>query len=356
MLEDIKTFPLEDNNLKFSVLSGPCSAESKEQVLKTAEGLSKLGIKLFRAGIFKPRTQPGGFCGKGIEALPWLQEVKEKYGMQIATEVGTPDHCEQVKETIDIFWIGARTVADPFAVQSIADWFSYQSEEFKETKWIFIKNPISPDLNLWIGAIQRFYNAGYKNIAVIHRGFSVLEKTIYRNEPEWEVPISLRERFPNISIFCDPSHISGNSELIMSISQQALDLGFNGLMIESHYNPEIAMTDAKQQVTPEALEFILDKLKVRDNFDSTENMKVLRNQIDVIDHDLMRLLSKRFSICREIGKYKKENNMPIVQSKRYEEINQKKAEEAHKIGIDPAFVRKLFAGLQHEAIRQQLAL
>lgn len=355
-MKDINKFPKDDLINKINIISGPCSLESEEQGMDTAKRLSKIGIKLFRAGVWKPRTYPGGFEGIGPEGLPWLLKIKEKYGMKIAIEVATPAQCAEAKYIVDIFWIGARTTGDVFAVQSLADWFAKQSEEFKKTHWIFIKNPLSPDLQLWLGAVQRFYNAGYRNIAVIHRGFTVLEKTIYRNDPQWEVPISLREQYPNISIFCDPSHITGDSSLISSVSQQALDLGFDGLMIESHCCPEHAMTDAKQQITPETLEYILDHLIVRDNHDSLENIKVLRNQIDVLDDDLMKLLSKRFKIVREIGKYKKENNIPIVQSSRFDEINQIRAEQAHKIDVDPAFVRKLFATLQHEAIKQQLMM
>lgn len=354
MLENINPFlisELEKSPLK--IIAGPCSAETKEQVLETAAQLSKIGIKIFRAGVWKPRTKPGGFCGVGLDAIPWLHQVKQDYGMKIAIEVAKPEHVKATKE-FDIFWIGARTVADPFAVQSLADEFDKFTEEEKNSKWIFVKNPVSPDLALWIGAIERFYNAGFRNIAVIHRGFTSIDNGIYRNNPEWSLPISLKSSYPNISMFCDPSHISGKRELIPSLCQQALDLGFDGLMIESHYSPEHAWTDAAQQIEPASLNFIIDQLVIRDNFDSTENMKVLRTEIDVIDDTMMTLLMRRFRVCREIGKAKKEHNMPIIQSKRFNEISQKRAEQAHRMDIDPDFVRRLFNELQNEAIRQQL--
>lgn len=354
-MNDINPFSypsLEDKKIK--IIAGPCSAESEEVVLETAKELSKIGIKIFRAGVWKPRTKPGGFCGVGPKAFNWLKKVKEVYDMTIAVEVATPQHCQDAKSTCDIFWIGARTVADPFAVQSIADWLSAQSQEFKDKQWILVKNPVSPDLDLWIGAIQRIYNAGYKNIVAIHRGFSTIGKSLYRNTPEWSVPIALKESIPSISIICDPSHISGKREIVASVSQQALDLGFDGLMIESHINPDNALTDAAQQLSPQALGFIIDQLVVRDNHDSTENMKVLRNQIDMVDDELLVLLMKRFRICRDIGKYKKEKNIPILQSKRFAKISQKRAEQAYNLEIDPSFIRRLWNELQNEAIRQQL--
>lgn len=346
------------NDKKISIIAGPCSAESEEQVLETAERLFNQGIRIFRAGVWKPRTKPGGFEGHGTTALSWLDKVGSKFKreMQIAVEVATKEQASQAIQFADILWVGARTTGNPFAVQELADYFASMPQYFKDNLWVFVKNPMAPDLELWIGAIERIYNAGIKNIAAIHRGFTVAEKSIYRNEPMWNIPIELKNQIPSISMFCDPSHISGKRELISSISQQALNLGFDGLMIESHCNPDEAITDKAQQLAPEDMCCILDKLVVRDNLDSTENMRVLRGQIDILDDELINLLSKRFEVCKAIGKAKKEHNMPILQSSRFKEISEKRAKQAELIGIDPKFIHDLFVSLQNEAIRIQLSI
>ena len=283
------------------IIAGPCSAESREQVLCTAKELAKNGVKIFRAGIWKPRTKPGGFEGVGTVGLPWLKEVKQETGMLVATEVATAAHVfEAIKAGIDILWIGARTAANPFAMQELAD--SLKGTDIP----VLVKNPVNPDLELWIGALERLVNAGIKNVGVILRGFSTYDQKLYRNLPLWHIPIELRRRYPNITMFCDPSHIGGKRELIAPISQQAMDLKFDGLMVESHCNPDEALSDAKQQITPQILDFTLKMLVLRENVQTTENISVLRKQIDEIDEQLLTILAKRSRISREIGMYKKE--------------------------------------------------
>ena len=260
---DMQIQPIKINgidNKRPIIIAGPCSAESREQVLATASALAAKGVKIFRAGIWKPRTKPGGFEGVGAVGLPWLKEVKQTTGMLIATEVATPYHVfEAIKAGIDLLWVGARTVANPFAMQELAD-------ALKGTDMpVLIKNPVNPDLELWIGAIERLYRAGITNIGVIHRGFSSYEKKLYRNLPLWHIPIELKRRFPEITVFCDPSHIGGKRELVAPIAQQALDLKFEGLIIESHCNPDCALSDASQQITPEILDYTLSMLVIREN-------------------------------------------------------------------------------------------
>lgn len=316
------TFPGVDPKRPM-IIAGPCSAESREQVLKTASELAARGVKIFRAGIWKPRTKPGGFEGIGVEGLPWMKQVKQETGMLVATEVATPAHVfEALKAGIDILWVGARTVTNPFAMQELAD--ALKGVDIP----ILVKNPVNPDLELWVGAIERLYNAGLRRLGVIHRGFSSYEKKIYRNAPLWHIPIELRRRYPNLTIFCDPSHIGGKRELVAPISQQALDLNFDGLIIESHCDPDSALSDAAQQVTPEVLDYTLQLLVVRDNAQTTENISILRRQIDEVDEQLLSLLAKRMHISQEIGTYKKEHNMPILQNKRYDEILDKRGNGA----------------------------
>ena len=286
------------------VISGPCSAETEEQVMSTARNLAAEGIKIFRAGIWKPRTKPGGFEGIGEKGLAWMQEVKQETGMLTTTEVATAKHVElALKAGIDILWIGARTTANPFAVQEVAD--SLRGVDIP----VFVKNPVNPDLELWIGAMERLNAAGIKRIAAIHRGFTAYEKVIYRNLPMWHIPIELMRRIPDLPIFCDPSHMGGRRELVAPLSQQAMDLGFYGLMIESHCEPDKAWSDAKQQITPDVLSFILDKLIIRNTSEATESLRALRKQIDALDDKIIEVLSKRMRISREIAEYKKEHNM-----------------------------------------------
>ncbi len=270
------------------VIAGPCSAETEEQVLETARQLSNNGIKILRAGVWKPRTKPGGFEGNGQKALPWLKRVKEETGMLIATEVATPTHVEQALEAgIDIFWIGARTTANPFAVQDIAD--ALKGVDIP----VLVKNPVNPDLELWIGALERINGCGVKRLGAIHRGFSSYDKKIYRNLPMWQIPIELNRRIPQLPLFCDPSHIGGRRDLIAPLCQQAMDLGMEGLIVESHIDPDNAWSDAKQQVTPDILSYILNLLVIRDETVTTENILELRKQIDSIDNEFIDLLAKR---------------------------------------------------------------
>ena len=333
------------------IIAGPCSAESREQVLSTAQELAKNGVKIFRAGIWKPRTKPGGFEGVGTVGLPWLKEVKQKTGMLVSTEVATAAHVfEAIKAGIDILWIGARTAANPFAMQELAD--SLKGTDIP----VLVKNPVNPDLELWIGALERLVNAGVKNVGVILRGFSTYDQKMYRNLPLWHIPIELRRRYPNITMFCDPSHIGGKRELIAPISQQAMDLKFDGLMVESHCNPDEALSDAKQQITPQVLDFTLKMLVLRENVQTTENISVLRKQIDEIDEQLLTILAKRNRISMEIGTYKKENNMPVLQTGRYNEILEKRAHMGEAMNLDKEFVFAIMKAIHEESVRIQLSL
>ena len=339
-----------DNERPF-VIAGPCSAESEEQVLTTARQLASKGCHMFRAGVWKPRTKPGGFEGKGEEALPWLKKVKEETGMLVATEVAKPEHVELcLKYGIDLLWIGARTSANPFAMQDLAD--ALKGVDIP----VFVKNPVNPDLELWIGAMERINQAGIKKMAAIHRGFSRYDKKIYRNLPMWQIPIELHRRIPELPIICDPSHIGGRRDLIAPLCQQAMDLGFDGLIVESHCNPDEAWSDAKQQVTPDVLDYILSLLVVRDETVTTEGIRQLRHQIDDLDNNLMDLLSKRMRICREIGQYKKEHNMTVLQPARYNEILEKRGAQGALCGMSSEFVAHVFELIHEESVRQQIEI
>ncbi len=333
------------------VIAGPCSAETEEQVMSTARMLADKGCHIFRAGVWKPRTKPGGFEGNGEKALPWLKEVKEETGMMISTEVATPDHVElAMRYDMDVLWVGARTSANPFAMQALAD--SMQGLQIP----VLVKNPVNPDLELWIGGLQRLNQAGIKRLGVIHRGFSSYDKKIYRNLPMWQIPIELRRRIPGLPIICDPSHIGGRRDLIAPLCQQAMDLGFDGLIVESHCNPKEAWSDAKQQVTPDILDYILSLLVIRDDTFTTEDIRSLRVQIDELDNSLMELLAKRFRLCREIGTFKKEHNMTILQTRRYNEILEKRGTQAGLCGMNPKFAAHIFELIHEESVRQQLAI
>ena len=335
------------------IIAGPCSAETREQVLETARTLSSKGIKIFRAGIWNPRTKPGGFEGVGSEGLEWLCEVKKELGMLISTEVANRSHTEEaIAAGIDIIWIGARTSANPFAMQEIADTIAQSGKA--ESMTVLVKNPVNPDLELWIGALQRIYNSGVKRLGAIHRGFSTYGKHIYRNVPQWHIPIELRLRYPNLPIICDPSHIGGKRELIAPLSQQAFDMGFNGLIIESHCNPDCAWSDAAQQVTPEILNLILNTLVTRDIKQTTENLTLLRQQIDRIDNELLEILSKRMGISREIGQYKKEHRMPVVQAGRYNDIIRSRVKSGEEMGMSTGFMKTILLAIHDESVRQQI--
>ena len=348
---DLLPLNLPSDNEKLTVIAGPCSAETEEQVIETARQLAYKGCHIFRAGVWKPRTKPGGFEGNGEAALPWLKRVKEETGMLTSTEVATPEHVElALKYDIDILWVGARTSANPFAMQAIAD--SLQGVDIP----VLVENPVNPDLELWIGAMERINQAGVKRIAAIHRGFSSYDKKIYRNLPMWQIPIELRRRIPELPIFCDPSHIGGRRELIAPLCQQAMDLGFDGLIIECHCDPDKAWSDAKQQITPDILDYILGLLVIRDQSVTTEGISALRKQIDDLDNQLMELLSKRMRVCREIGHYKKEHNMTVLQTSRYNEILNKRGAQGSLCGMDPNFIKTIFEAVHEESVRQQIEI
>lgn len=331
------------------VIAGPCSAESEEQIMTTARALAEYGIKIFRAGIWKPRTKPGGFEGIGEPGLEWLKRVKEETGMLVSTEVANKAHVEAALNAgIDMLWIGARTSANPFAVQEIAN--SLNGCDIP----VMVKNPVNPDLELWIGAIERIYNAGIRRIAAIHRGFTVYGKHLYRNMPQWHIPIELHRRLPGLQIICDPSHMGGKRELIAPLSQQALDMGFDGLIIESHSDPDCALSDKSQQITPEVLNFILNTLVIRDNAQSTESLTLLRQQIDQIDNDLIEILAKRMRVSREIGQYKKDHSMQIVHTNRYDDILKSRVKLAEEMGMSGNFMKTVIEAIHEESVRQQI--
>ncbi len=331
------------------IISGPCSAETEGQVLSTAKELAAQGVKIFRAGIWKPRTKPGGFEGIGKEGLQWLRRVKMETGMFTATEVATAEHVYQaLKAGVDLLWVGARTTANPFAVQEVAD--ALRGVDVP----VLVKNPVSPDLELWIGGMERIYNAGIRRLGAIHRGFSIYDKTIYRNVPQWAIPIEFRRRLPDVPLICDPSHIGGKRELIQPISQQAMDLGFNGLIIESHCNPTEAWSDASQQVTPSSLKEILENLIIRESTVATEDLTDLRAQIDELDNAVLEQLAKRMRIAKEIGQYKKDHNMPVLQANRYEKLIKNRVNNAALMSMSEEFVRNILRAIHEESVQQQI--
>ena len=336
------------------IISGPCSAETEDQVLETARGLADAGVKLFRAGIWKPRTKPGCFEGVGVPGLEWLRKVQKETGMKVATEVATRAHVESALEYgINVLWIGARTTANPFAVQEIADTLSALNPDIP----VLVKNPVNPDLELWIGALERLYNAGIRRLVAVHRGFSTYNPGIYRNAPLWRIPLELRNRLPALPLICDPSHIGGRHDLISPLSQRAVDMGFDGLIIESHCNPDKAWSDKSQQITPAELKRMLDNLKFRDSSDlSEEGLTQMRLSIDDIDNKLIELLAKRMEISRKIGAYKLEHRMPVVQPSRYGNMVRERVTVADSLGIDENFIRRLLSEIHEESVRQQVNL
>ena len=332
-----------------TLIAGPCSAETREQVLKTAEGLSALPLDYYRAGIWKPRTRPGEFEGVGNEAIPWLQEVKSQFGLKISTEVAKAEHVEAVlKAGFDMIWIGARSTANPFTVQEIADALKGVNIP------VMVKNPTNPDLKLWIGAIERVEKAGIKEISAIHRGFSVYEKTLYRNNPNWQIPIDLKQELPTIPLICDPSHIGGRDYLLLEIAQRAFDLRYDGLMIETHCSPKDAWTDAKQQITPAELSTLLNSLKVRGRQEIEEAEIIeLRSQLTSKDEEIIRILRERMDVSSFIGSYKKQHNIAILQNSQWEESLRKNLERAKIADLSPQFSNDLFRLIHQESIRIQ---
>jgi chorismate mutase len=334
------------------VLSGPCSAETEEQVMQTARQLKETGIGIFRAGIWKPRTRPNTFEGVGKEGLPWLKRVKEELNMYTATEVANASHVfEALKHGVDILWIGARTTANPFAVQEIAD--AVNGVEIP----VMIKNPVNPDVELWIGALERINQAGIKKLAAIHRGFSTYGKSLYRNDPHWQIPIELKRRIPELPLITDPSHICGDRDLLFEVSQKAMDLNFEGLIIETHCNPDKALSDAAQQITPQLLKQMLSDLVLRkanvDNAVIMHTLDDLRNQIDKFDDRLMEILGQRMKVADKIGKYKKKNNITILQSTRWDELLNQRIINGEKKGLSEDFIIKVFRAIHQESINHQ---
>ncbi len=351
--------PIQEWGLKSTerplVIAGPCSAESEKQVLDTAKQLGENGIQIFRAGIWKPRTRPGNFEGIGSKGLPWLKRVKKETGMLTCTEVATEKHVyEALKFGVDILWIGARSSANPFVMQEIAD--ALEGADVP----IMIKNPVNPDMDLWIGAIERIHKAGIKKIAAIHRGFSTYDKTLYRNNPQWQIAIDLKLNLSNIPLINDPSHIGGKKDLLIDISQKAMDLHFDGLMIESHINPDEAWSDAKQQITPAVLVDLLDNLVLRDkkSHSSEEKMQLekYRAQIDSYDNIIMGVLGDRMDVVKNIGKFKKENNITILQPNRWDEIMRKNYKHGGQKGFSKKFIDRLFKAIHQESINFQTAV
>ena len=336
-----------------SVIAGPCSAETVEQIMETAKGLKELGINVFRAGIWKPRTHPGSFEGIGTEGLGWLQQIKKEYGLKVSTEVASEKHVyECIKFGVDLVWLGARTTANPFLVQEIAD--ALKGTDIP----VLVKNPVNPDLDLWIGALERLNRAGVKQLGVIHRGFSTFEKIKYRNDPQWQVAIELRSRYPELPFFVDPSHLGGSKDYIREISQRSLDLGFEGLMIESHCNPSCAWSDAKQQLTPPELSDLLyNQITVRDaDSDSPqwkENIDQLRAKIDVIDENLLYTLASRMKVSRQIGQYKKDNNIAILQTSRWDAILAKVVEKGKEYDLPEKFLTAVFNAIHEASVEVQ---
>ena len=334
------------------VVAGPCSAETEDQVLKIAHELKDSDVNYFRAGIWKPRTRPGNFEGVGALGLKWLQKVKAETGMKTATEVANAAHVKLALEhDIDLLWIGARSTVSPFIVQEIADAL------VGTDKIVLVKNPVNPDLALWLGGIERLYSANIKNLGVIHRGFSTYEKTRYRNNPEWQIAIELQNRFPDLPLICDPSHITGKRDMIFEVSQTALDLNFNGLMIETHTNPDKAWSDAAQQVTPDSLIKLMEDLKIRKATDTEADyrnaLNTLRTQIDVIDHQLIDILGKRMKIADAIGELKKDKNVAVLQSKRWNEILGKMILEGEQNKLSEEFILRVFKAIHQESINHQ---
>lgn len=333
------------------LIAGPCSAESRTQLLQTAAALKELNIAYFRAGIWKPRTRPGAFEGVGIIGLEWLQEVKKTYQLPVCTEVANVKHVyEALKAGIDMLWIGARTSTNPFAVQEIAE--ALKGVDIP----VMVKNPINPDLKLWIGAMERLQKCGIQHLAAIHRGFSIYEKINYRNQPKWQIAVDLQREYPDMLMICDPSHIGGQQEYVLPIAQKALDLNFDGLMIETHHNPTEAWTDAQQQISPSQLHWILDQLVVREQTSSRraeEELEELRATIQNLDEELIKLLSTRMSISEKIGAYKKSNNMTILQHAQWEKLLQRNMKHAQQAKIEKEFTTKLFKLIHQESINVQ---
>jgi chorismate mutase len=332
------------------LIAGPCSAESYQQLREIAKGIAEFNINYFRAGVWKPRTRPSEFEGVGVEALNWLQEIRNEFSLKVCTEVANPNHVEQcLSSGIDALWIGARTTTNPFSVQDIAE--ALKGEKIP----IFIKNPLNPDLKLWIGAIERLKKAGIENICAIHRGFSLTDNGEYRQTPLWQIPIELKRIFPDLNIICDPSHMAGKSELVESLSQTAMNLGLDGLMIEVHHNPKEAKTDSKQQLSIEEFKSLLNSLiisKTEENI-LPEKINILRKEIDEIDNKLIELLSERMNVSNKIAQIKKESNISVLQMNRWSKLLFDRMEYAKTAGVSESFIKEIFELIHKESVKLQ---
>ncbi len=333
-------------------IAGPCSAETFQQLRSTALAVQQLGIRLVRAGVWKPRTRPNSFEGVGIEALRWIQEIKQETGLAFAVEVANPQHVEAaLKYDIDVLWIGARSTVNPFTVQEIAD--ALQGT----TKPVLVKNPINPDLSLWLGAFERLEGRGIKKLGAIHRGFSHFGESRYRNLPTWQIPIELKRHMPDLPLLCDPSHIAGDSRMIADLSQMALDLDYDGLMIETHPTPEQAWSDAKQQVTPEQLAHILANLRKRDpasrHPEFSDKLEEIRDQIDQSDRELLEALHRRMELVERIGEYKRDKNIAILDLQRWSEVFESRPLWGKKLGLKKSFVKELYKLIHQASIKKQ---
>jgi len=334
------------------IIAGPCSAESYDQLYKTAKEIKALGITNIRAGVWKPRTRPNSFEGIGKKALQWISDIRDKLDLNFTIEVASAQHVEfALKHDITDLWIGARTSVNPFTVQEIADALKGVSASVR------VKNPVNPDLALWMGSIERISNANVKSVGAIHRGFSSFRKSKYRNEPVWQIPIELKRHMPDIELICDPSHIGGDRSMILDISQKALDMGYDGLMIETHITPDDALSDAKQQITPAQLKEVIDHLQVRkntsDNIQFRSKLEELREKIDSIDHDLIETLSSRMKIIQLIGEYKRDNNVTIFQLERWNEIIKTRPEWAKSLDLTPEYIEEIYKIIHEESLKSQ---
>ena len=350
---DMKTLMQDKWKKRPLIISGPCSAESEEQMLQTATGLANTGmVDVLRAGIWKPRTKPGLFEGNGIVALPWLAKAKKITGIPVTVEVATAKHVEDALQfDVDMLWIGARTTVNPFSVQEVAD--ALRGIDIP----VLIKNPINPDLELWSGGIERLQKAGMNQVGMIHRGFSSYGNTEYRNAPMWHLPIEMKRRFPGMPLICDPSHICGNRTMLQSISQKSIDLDFDGLMLESHIDPDNAWSDAKQQVTPEKLLELLNGLVWRHESTTAQEfitaLTTLREQINQVDDELLTLLGQRMKLSDKIGQYKKDNDITILQTNRWNEILERAFQKGEALGLTKEFIVKYFDAVHIESIHHQ---
>ncbi|HNA00951.1 MAG TPA: chorismate mutase [Ferruginibacter sp.] len=351
--QNMASLTLEKWNKRPLIISGPCSAETEEQVLETATRLAKTGkIDMLRAGIWKPRTKPGMFEGNGVKSLPWLLQAKKITGIPTTVEVATAKHVEDALQfEVDVLWIGARTTVNPFSVQEVAD--ALRGVHIP----VLIKNPINPDLELWSGAIERMQKVGLTQLGMIHRGFSSYGNTEFRNAPMWHLPIEMKRRFPGMPLICDPSHICGNRAMLQSVAQKSIDLDFDGLMIESHIDPDNAWSDAKQQVTPGRLLEMLEELVWR-NENSTEPefinaLTTLREQINQVDDELLTLLGQRMKLSDKIGQYKKDNNITILQTNRWNEILERAFKKGEAMGLTREFITRYFDAVHMESIQHQ---